>query len=231
MDISDLIDWAIFFGFSDPARTCLLSLLAPGDTVVDIGCNVGEVALRAASLVGPAGRVIAFEPDPTNHARCASNLALNGFTNICLENTALGDSEGSSWTHLESPDNRGALWLSGDKAQGSAQVPTTTLDAYCPRNGLQKISLIKIDVEGSEMRVLRGLEKSLARFRPILFVEIDDALLRRGGTRAADVVSWIESRGYRIESADEARRPIARGAGLDARHFDVVCLPAEGTAA
>jgi len=159
-------------GSYEPATANLLTQhLGPGDTFVDVGAHVGYFSLLAAALVGPRGRVIAFEPDAENHRSLLHNVSLNGCANVACVNTAVGERDGEA-EFFENLDNDGghALWNPGlhpfnarSKArQQSRRLPIQTLDGALDGLGVRSVRAVKIDTEGAELQVLRGGARCLA---------------------------------------------------------------------
>jgi FkbM family methyltransferase len=132
-----------------------------GDTVIDVGAHVGYFSLLMAALVGPTGRVLAFEPNPENYQRLLSHLAINGLTNVTPFHMAVGDKCGvvDLWINKDN-DGGHAVYDVGQlqpntKSRAHPQrypVWMTTLDAI-----IQVASFLKIDVEGNEHNVMKGL--------------------------------------------------------------------------
>ena len=156
-----------------PSVLALDRFLGPGDSFIDAGAHIGFFALIAAVMVGPNGRVLAFEPDPSNFRALQRNVEVNGLQNVDLVNAALGETEGLV-TLYENLDNDGghALWPPGRhpfnqksrQNNPSTQVPQVTIDQAIRRvGGLNRIAALKIDTEGSEVRVARGARACLSR--------------------------------------------------------------------
>lgn len=149
-----------------------------GDTFVDIGAYVGFVTLAAASAVGPTGRVIAVEPVLENAARCALQLEINGYDNVAIETVAISDVVGEAFISVDKdPAARGpdaASSLARESGRGGRQrrVRTMTLDALCNLQGYAP-TLVKIDVEGHEFAVLRGMRGLLASGKTKVIVELN----------------------------------------------------------
>ncbi len=141
------------------------ALCEPGMTVVDVGANVGYYTVLASERVGPSGRVVAFEPDPTNYALLVRNVTTNGCRNVVTVQKAVSDRIGSARLFLH-PWNWGGHSLQG--GEGALQDPicvdTTTLDSYFD-DGRSRIDMLKIDVEGSEALVLDGAQRMLGEQR------------------------------------------------------------------
>ncbi len=157
----------------------LRSVIKPGMTVVDIGANVGQMTLEMAHLVGPAGRVIAIEPGPGNLAVLRRHLAQNGFAKrvTVIEAACCASHGGESEIQIagETTDVVGngfqltGLDLRPDrefaKERLKTKVSLISLDGICRELGLRP-AVVKIDVEGAEIEVLRGAHRVLAEFSP-----------------------------------------------------------------
>jgi FkbM family methyltransferase len=160
-----------FFGDLDPkiARTLNL-LLEPGDTFVDIGANVGLVCLQCLARVGPAGRVVAVEPQPACCAALAETVRLNGVTNLEIHPLALSEQAGRLMLHLPDPDNRGTASLEAEGAgagkSGDMEVEVRHAGEFLASLRLGGEYAVKIDVEGHEGAVLAGLVPYFAKHPP-----------------------------------------------------------------
>jgi FkbM family methyltransferase len=156
--------------FSQLEVEFLKPYLQPGAVVLDIGANVGALTLPFATLVGPKGAVIAFEPQRLCFQTLCANVALNSLTNVVTFQRALGSEMGVLRVPLTDPyqrNNYGGLALSAD-ANGE-HVEVWTIDEM----GLPKAGLCKIDVEGMETEVLQGARGYIAEHRPVLYLEAD----------------------------------------------------------
>jgi FkbM family methyltransferase len=158
------------FVTAEPEYSRLEEWVAPGDWVLDVGANVGHYALRLSQLVGPAGRVLAFEPVPETFELLASDVSAAGAHNVSLFNVAASAQIGA--TGMALPRFTTGLtnyYMAGLTASGGAfEVLTIPLDALLPP---KRISLIKVDVEGHEFPALTGMQGILRRDRPRLIVE------------------------------------------------------------
>ncbi len=163
-------------------------LLSPGDTVVEVGANIGAHTVHLAQLVGPAGRVLAFEPQHVVFQILCANIVLNEAFNVRTFNAGSGDAAGT----VKLPDidyalaesNFGGVSLIG-ASQGN-DIPIIPLDTL----DLPSLRLIKIDVEGMEAQVIKGAVAQLSRHRPILYVEND------WRDKSPELISLIQSLGY-----------------------------------
>ena len=145
-------------------------LLNAGDLVVDGGANIGCFTLFFARAVGAAGAVHAFEPQRIIFQTLCANMALNGIPNVATWRAGLGAEAGSMKVPPVNYDEAGNFGGVSLAAEGPGEtVPITTLDAL----NLKRCSLIKIDVQGMEKAVLQGADATIAKFRPLLYVEND----------------------------------------------------------
>lgn len=187
-------------GQYEPIETAIvLRHLRPGMTVVDVGANIGHYAMVAARAVGPAGLVVAFEPEADNHAALVANLALNGLGNVTAERLALGARPGAAALHLDGA-NRGGHSLAPANVQAPADaqaVAVATLDDYlAERLPDRRLGFVKIDVQGAEAEVLAGAAATLARDRPVVLVEFWPQGIRAMGGDPLAMVGRLLRMGY-----------------------------------
>lgn len=194
--------------YEPPVQAAVAARLAPGDLMLDVGANVGFLAILAARLVGPGGRVVAFEPVPGNASLVRRNAGLNGLGNLEVIESAVGDRCGSATLVLAR--HCGGAALSGTQrppdACGEIEVRLTTLDAWWAGAGRPRPSFVKVDVEGGELDVLRGARQMLSSVRPCLLVEVDDATPAGAAAKAAACEGCCRELGYSVE-----RLPAAYG--------------------
>ncbi len=159
-----------------------------GDVVVDVGANIGEVSIVMSQEAGPRGRVFAFEPSPRIFGYLRGNLALNGCTNVTAYNLALGTAAG---TVLMSDDRRDDM--NHLVAEGGTPVECSTLDWALAGSG--PVALIKIDVEGTELAVLKGALETLAR-TACVNCEMWETHFRRYGHGMGDLIAFLQQLGF-----------------------------------
>jgi len=190
----------------------------PDAVVVDVGAHAGQFSKLFARMA-PAGHVYAFEPSAYARSIMTPALRLNRIMNVTLTAAGLSDSVGRLTLHT--PLKRSGALGFGVAHLGAAgadsdtidqTVELTTLDDFAALEGLERLDLIKADVEGWEMRALKGGQETLARFRPSLYLEIDEALLSRAGDSPGALFDWLGALGYRGYQAPDAR-PAPRWAG------------------
>jgi len=183
-------------GVWEPLETLLFEgELEAGDVVIDVGANVGYYTLIAAKLVGPQGRVYAFEPDPTAFALLTTNIELNGYTNVVAINEALGSEPGELELFL-SRTNHGdhRLYDPGDD-RVAVTVKVTTLDAALA--DVHGIDLIKIDTQGAECSILEGASAVLQRERDAgIIMEYTPKFIRAFGQDPAACLKRLDGYGF-----------------------------------
>ena len=182
--------------------------VSPGDTVLDVGANVGQYTALLAELVGPAGRVIAFEPVPRTFGILQSVVSGLGLANVEPLAVALGEADGTaSMIDVRDADGLPDPGLShlGSRADGTAvEVQVARLDSLSDRLRLDSCSFVKIDVEGAELLVLRGATAFLATHRPAILIELDREMSARYGASPAETTSFLERLGYERSSSEDA---------------------------
>ncbi len=200
--VSDF-EWSVLDGnegSEDRTASLFLQLVSPGHVVIDVGANVGFYSLTAASLVGPAGRVVAFEPGPKTASRLRENAALNGFANLVVVEAAVSDKPGVLRLHLGEDSEGNSLFDPGQEATDSVEVSVLTLDAYAEAEGIARVDLLKIDAEGAEVGIIRGARRVLTGpDAPPVIVEANPLTLRTAGESVGSLRAELESLGYTIE--------------------------------
>jgi FkbM family methyltransferase len=228
LDLSDYMQWCVYYGIEVEPRTKLYSLVRAGDVVFDVGANVGEVLLNSARLTGERGQIFGFEINPRTYQRCLHNIGLNSFPNVRLFGVGLGSRKGSLTLGSPNARNSGQDRVvrgggAGDSSQGIA-VEVTTMDAFVAEQRIERLDLVKIDVEGFEMDVLRGAQRTLETFRPRLFIELDDSNLRQQQSSAKEMVEFLERLGYRLTHAEE-NRAVTSTDSFVGQHSDIIGTP------
>jgi|SRR5665213_239754 len=156
----------------------LRQALRPNDCIVDVGANIGSHTIALAKAVLPGGCIMAFEPHPKVFQLLSANVVVNGLSNVRLYPNACGAEAGMLWfpdLDYSLETNYGALQVSelrslhhSIKKQVSQPVPIVILDDVYD---LPALRLVKIDVEGMEVDFLKGAERTIRRFRPMLYIE------------------------------------------------------------
>jgi FkbM family methyltransferase len=178
----------------------LRAWLRPGDTYVDVGANIGALALHAAALVGDSGHVTAIEAHPRTFGFLRDNVALNRSRNVTVLNFAVGDRAGTlRFSDVKSDEKNGVA------EDGGLELPVRTLDELVGGSG-GAIRLLKLDVEGFELNVLRGAGAVLARTECVYFEVSQRSSLY--GYASEDVVAALDAAGFSVLGLDG--EPVAR---------------------
>jgi FkbM family methyltransferase len=177
-----LRDWV------EPELRALDQLLQLGDVFIDVGANIGLYTLKAARLVGATGKVLALEPGREAFAQLQANLALNAFPWVTTLREAASDHDGAAVLHHVplGDDPQAFSLIAHPLAVEGETVAVRRLDAIAMDAGLERIDLIKIDVEGAEPQVLDGMAQMLTTTRPAVLFECN-AHLNAGGMGGAAV--------------------------------------------
>ncbi len=193
----------IFFNGYEPEQSAaFLREFKPGQMFFDIGANIGYYTLLGAKLVGPAGAVFAFEPSIRNLSCLHRHLLLNGSTNVSVLAAACSDAPTLASFSAGPNFGEGHLDAGDSSASGAASgtwtlVPTVTVDSVVARIGIAP-DIMKIDVEGAEMEVLRGAENTLQNKRPKIFLSVHSSELRR------NCLEYLAGFGYGATPIDPA---------------------------
>jgi FkbM family methyltransferase len=181
--------------------------LQPGMIFLDIGANVGQYTLLGSQRVGPGGKVHAFEPHPILWSVLSRNIGLNRCANVVCDSLAVAEREGVQPLFHGPPDRAGETALVPCEGQTEfTQVRTVTVDSYLRSHMIAQVDLIKIDVEGAELRVLEGATNLLTRGAGLtLILEFNDGAAHRFGHSVGDVASFLRARGfalYRLQTGE-----------------------------
>jgi FkbM family methyltransferase len=185
-------------GVFEPAKHAAFKyFLESGDVVIDAGANKGDFSLWASRLVGPSGKVFSYEPEPENCKWIRKSISVNDYMNIKLRQVALSDENGkvdlflgakSGWHSIIDKDGR--PYMTGEKIQ----VPSVTLDSEMNGQGINKIKLVKMDVQGAEIKILRGAKEILSKSDDVVLL-ID---LHPKEIDVLEVGEILESYGFEI---------------------------------
>jgi FkbM family methyltransferase len=205
LDVSMFLDHAIFFCLmdEDPSHHNLFKVLKSDSTVFDIGANIGYLTLNFARTC-LHGHVYSFEPDTQNSEALLTNIKLNTFQNISTHKAAVGSQRGKASLYKYYPGNPGTNRILNEKPTTKhtvEEVNVTTLDDFVNEEKIQKVDLIKVDVEGFEKFVLEGAKETIKNWKPILFVELVEVNLNQQGYTCASLVEYIEGLGYEVKDA------------------------------
>jgi len=234
-DIRDHVQRHIYFqGVYEPIEAYLFSQLAsPGNVVIDAGANIGQYTLLASAAVGPTGTVHAFEPVPQNFVRLQKNISINGKTNVRLNRNALWHATADLQFGLPAGDgpNDGS-YSAGAVADSIAPVVSASavrFDDYARDNGVNRVDLVKMDIEGAELSALLGMAEVLQRDRPTILMEVNRSACFSLGYDPQDLWEFLVLRlGYtawQIGHSATSWRPVPDPANIS--QANVLFSPAE----
>jgi FkbM family methyltransferase len=182
--------------------TAFVRELREGDVVWDVGSFVGLYALFAAKTVGPTGAVYAFEPEPDSMDMLRQNCKLSGVTNVTTVAGALSDADENGFIYPAKPDANAihSLKPGGSLSAEGRPISLWRGDTLVSESRARAPQVVKIDVEGAEMLVLQGLQKTLAesdcRF---LCIELHHHDLPKFGAQPDDVLDFLRTSGFGVE--------------------------------
>lgn len=208
LNIRQRADWVAHVlkaGFQQH-HTALVPLFRPyipqDAVVIDIGAHAGQFSKLFADMA-PRGHVWSFEPSAYARSVMTAARTFHRKANITLTPAGLSDAPGELVLHTP-VKKAGGLGFGvahlgpddGSRETVEQTVKLLTLDSFVAEHGLTRIDFIKADVEGWELHALRGGEQALARFKPVLYLEVHDDHLRRAGGSAVELFEWLGARGY-----------------------------------
>ena len=173
------------------------------DIVLDIGANIGYYTLLLAQLVGPKGKVYAFEPDPKNFELLEKNVTINNYKNVVLIQKAVSNNNAKTKLFLSEDRAQNRIFdSSNDGMSNNIEVETITLDQFF-KDIAQSIDFIKMDVEGTEFRVIQGMLEILHKTPKIkILTEFFPDLLNKSGIKPIDYVNLLSNEGFEISDID-----------------------------
>ena len=186
-------------GHYERELTYLRHFISPGMVVVDGGANCGIYSVAAGRLAGPSGRVIAFEPGAETFSVLRRNIHLNHLTNVRAYCAALSDKDGTArlYHHKHGP-NSFSLALPKNAVIDSEEVVTRTLDEVIREEGIDRVGLIKLDVEGAEELALRGAAQVTAHSHPTIIFEVNAAAAKQLSLAPSGAWDLLRTWGYRF---------------------------------
>lgn len=197
----DLSDWCqrmtYFLGryYELEVQQLLSVLLSKDDRFIDIGANIGMISLYAARLVGKHGQVECFEPNPDCVKIIRENISLNELNNIAIYPVGLSDEKGEMILNLETTHTGSATLAKIKNPERSYRVEVIIGDDALLTNK-NIIKLIKMDVEGFEFHVLKGLKRILDTFHPYLITEFIESHFQRANTTGEEIKNFLTELGY-----------------------------------
>ena len=218
----------MYFGsYAIPLVETMKRFLRPGDVFFDVGANIGYLSAIAAGLVGPTGQIHCFEPVPEYFDRVEKLAALNPGYAFRVNFCAAGEEPGKCKIYVTREPGQSTLvaaYKSDPEIVSTLEVPVIRLDAYAQQHGIERVALIKIDAEGFELPILRGLQGFFERtkLRPAILCEIAPGAYPLMGRKVSELASYMAEYGYRAHDLIDGTTPV----NLEAIHHvdDVLFL-------
>lgn len=194
----------IFREFYEPEYTILNRLLEPGMVFVDVGANAGAFSLAAAKLVGNSGCVLAFEPGPNCFQLLCDSVERNKLGNLHVFDVALTNQIGEAVLFMHyGKENSLGLGAGDSDDITSYMVKTTTLAAVCRQQNIDRIDVMKMDVEGAQQLVMEGGMELIERCRPILLIKNNIGACRRLGLDPETAFDMVRRIGYQFAEVNQ----------------------------
>lgn len=207
--------------------------LSAGMVVLDIGANVGEITLIAAKAVGPTGKVFSFEPIAEIADRLEWHVRANHFRHVTVVREALAAKKADNVPIYRQPDSSraddngglGSLYAATRNTSPTQFIRVNTLDAWLEEHPVDRIDLIKIDIEGAELPCLQGADRTLTRFDPAIIIEIQDHSAARAGYRQSDILVHLARLGYAFWKIERGSELTPLDITSLSEYQNVLCLP------
>jgi FkbM family methyltransferase len=223
----------MYFGsYAIPLVETMKRFLRPGDVFFDVGANIGYLSAIAAGLVGPTGQVHCFEPVPEYFERVEKLAALNPEYAFRANFCAAGEQPGKCMIYVTREPGQSTLvpaYKKDPEIVSTLEVPVIRLDAYLQQHGIERVALIKIDAEGFELPILRGLQGFFegTAHRPAILCEIAPGAYPLMGRKVSELASYMRGYGYRAHDLIDGTTPV----NLEAiHHVDDVLFLANASA-
>jgi len=218
----------MYFGsYAIPLVETMKRFLRPGDVFFDVGANIGYLSAIAAGLVGPTGQIHCFEPVPEYFDRVERLAALNPDYAFRANFCAAGEQPGKCKIYVTREPGQSTLvaaYKTDPEIIATLEVPVIRLDSYAKERGIGRVALIKIDAEGFELPILRGLRGFFERSaqRPAILCEIAPRAYPLMGRKISELAGYMAEYGYRAHDLIDGTTPV----NLEAIHHvdDVLFL-------
>lgn len=218
-------EWYIYGyeGAEKGVRDVIRDSLSKGDCFVDVGAFIGYYSILAREYVGKEGKIIAFEPNPFNYQKLRKNIELNSFTNVVAENMALADKEGSLKLFKgKCPTSHSLVPGTQYTKEDYVTIKAIPFDKYQEEHSVIP-KCIKIDVEGAEYYVLKGMERTINTYHPDIILEVHPEHLNNLGLGVEALLTFLEKRGYKLFNVHDMK-------SMSAEELSRVCRKKRKTA-
>lgn len=195
-----VVSGALTFGvYEKPETTFLLNVFKSGMTFLDVGANLGYYTALAITRVGKQGKIIALEPDVENYSFLQKTVRANNAENVVCIQKAAADRAGSLTLYVSSGNRGDNRLYANDLSDKSYEVEVSTVDTLLEENGVSKVDLVKIDVQGFERQVFLGMKETIRRSeRMIMLMEFWPFGLESAGTKTLEFLKELEAAGLEL---------------------------------
>lgn len=200
LDPGDSLDLSINGVYGELDTKIIREEIHEGDIVIDVGANIGYYTLIFAQLVGSSGKVFAFEPEPKNFEILKKNIEINNYQNIVAEQKIVSDKSGIVKLFIAEHGIVGHRINQQKSSQKFIEVESIILDNYIKKLNLDnKINFIKIDVEGSEPKVLEGAKEIMQKSNQLkIFTEFNREAVEEYGIEPKEMIDLFYRNGFKI---------------------------------
>jgi FkbM family methyltransferase len=185
--------------YEKPETSFLLAVFRPGMTFLDVGANIGYYTALAIAHIGNKGKIIALEPDNDNFEFLSRTVRANNAENVVCIKKAAADRAGVLTLYTSSGNHGDNRLYSNDLCDGSYEVEISTVDALLENCGVSQVDLVKIDVQGFEGQVFRGMKETVRRSEKlIMLMEFWPFGLESAGTKPLELLTEFEAAGLAL---------------------------------
>lgn len=190
-------------GLESGTRLVIRKILPFAGAFVDVGAHIGLLTLAAARAVGSSGRIYAFEPTPLTYRLLTTTLAINSLANVETRRCAVGAAAGRATFHVSEILGHSSLYDLNESNTSEVEVEVAALDELLPQG--ERIDLVKIDVEGAELDVLKGMKRVIVENPEVAVIaEFGPSHLRRTGVKVEEWFAAFAAHGFSPYTIDEA---------------------------
>ncbi len=229
LHIDEWIQQQIYFldAFDERGIRFLKNHLKPGDVFLDIGANIGCYTLAASQIVTQTGKVYAFEAISGVFEKLTFNANINKLQNVVLENKAIYSKEDTLTFYVSARENMGmsSIFRHDTESGQTEMVKAISIDQYVREKNIEKIDIIKIDIEGAEMYALQGMTETLQNMKPLVMMELSDDVLPNTEFSKHDVISFMANMGYEPRAINTIGIPVNSADYSDANYHNYIFLP------
>ena len=212
VNIDEWIQQQIYFfgSWDEPGTNFIKNHLKKEDIFIDIGANIGSYSLIASELVGEGGSVHAFEPIAGVYERLLFNIELNNLKNIVVNKKAIYEKSGTLNFYVSANENLGmsSIFHHDTESGKTETVEGISLDEYIFSTGINRVDMIKIDIEGAELFALKGMIKVLSVFKPLILMEVSDELSLKSHVKSMDIIDFMKGLNYTMNGLSVEGFPV-----------------------